>query len=303
MTAATEHNREGLDDYAVRWRWAEGAASGFTAVLRVKNEARNMPWVLPGLLRSVDRVVVIDNESSDGTADAARRVAADHHLGDRLHITDYPFAVARCGSEHLHTPADSVHSLAWFYNWSFAHVETRYGLKWDGDMLLTVEGEQVLRDLAWQLEGTDVVLPIPRIPVYVVSDDLAYLDVGFRHYEPCAWPNKPEYRFVKGFEWEVPVRPDDVPVTVFPTHICFEIKWLDADEFTNWTGQDFITSERAARKQRDWAVFHALRDGALPGGLVRVDRGDAPHVLEAVRRGRRTHWLEQAALATPVMTM
>jgi glycosyltransferase involved in cell wall biosynthesis len=301
MTPPTERNREGHDAYDVRWRWTRGAAaSGFTAVLRVKDEARNLPWILPGLLRAVDRVVVVDNASTDGTADVARHVAEAHGSGARLRVTDYPFAVARCGSEHLRTPADSVRSLTWFCNWSFAHVETRYGLKWDGDMLLTREGELILREHAWQLEATDVVLPIPRIPVYVVSDELAHLDVGFRHYEPCAWPNKPAYRFVKGFEWEVPVRPDDVPVTVLPSHICFEIKWLDRDEFTNWTGQDFMTSERATRKQRDWDVFPNLRRGTVPAGLVRVDRGDAHHLLEAVRTGRRVHWLEQAATATPM---
>jgi len=68
----------------------------------------------------------------------------------------------------------------------------------------------------------------------------------------------------------------DVPVTVFPTHICFEIKWLDADEFTNWTGHDFITSERATRKQRDWAVLE-------PHGQI-VTRG-APALKHMHYRG------------------
>jgi len=27
-----------------------------------------------------------------------------------------------------------VHSLTYFYNWSFSHVLTPYALKWDGDM-------------------------------------------------------------------------------------------------------------------------------------------------------------------------
>ena len=48
---------------------------------------------------------------------------------ERLEVRSYPFAVARCGEEHLGTSPDSVHSLVYFYNWSFSHVRTGYALK------------------------------------------------------------------------------------------------------------------------------------------------------------------------------
>src|SRR5215212_11355634 len=69
-------NREGLSEYAVRWNWVEDSSgSGFTAVLRVKDEARSLPWVLPGVLRCVERTIVVDNGSTDGTPEVAREVA------------------------------------------------------------------------------------------------------------------------------------------------------------------------------------------------------------------------------------
>ena len=43
--------------------------------MRVKNEARALPLTLPPLLRAVDRVVLIDNGSTDGTARVAREIA------------------------------------------------------------------------------------------------------------------------------------------------------------------------------------------------------------------------------------
>ena len=46
-----------------------------TSVLRVKNEARSLPWVLPPLFEAVQHVVVVDNQSDDGTPDVAREVA------------------------------------------------------------------------------------------------------------------------------------------------------------------------------------------------------------------------------------
>ena len=149
-------------------------------------EARGLPWVLPPLLKAVERVLVVDNGSTDGTADLAHRIASDENAADRLEVHSYPFAVARCGEEHLSTadtfavarcgpehlgtPAASVHSLAYFYNWSFSHVRTGYALKWDADMILTDGGSAALRDLEWQLEASQFVVKIPRYPLYVADE-------------------------------------------------------------------------------------------------------------------------------------
>src|SRR5437764_209418 len=129
-------NIEGLSDYDLGWSWAtdQRVDLGFTAVVRVKNESAPLPWILPPLLRAVDRVVLVDNGSTDDTIAVAKRAATEAGVPDGLDVRSYPFAVSRCGPEHLDTPADSVHSLTYFYNWSFSLVRTSYALKWDGDM-------------------------------------------------------------------------------------------------------------------------------------------------------------------------
>jgi Sulfotransferase family len=194
-------NLEGHTDFNVRWAWADGQVEpGFTAVVRVKNEARSLPWVLPSLLRAVERVVLLDNGSADGTTKVARRVADECGAADRLDVHAYPFPIARCGEEHLGTPAESVHSLAYFYNWSFSHVRTGYALKWDGDMVLADAAVRALRDLAWQLEASEVVVKVPRYPLYVVDERRAFVDLGLRNCEPWGWPNRPGYSFVEAME-------------------------------------------------------------------------------------------------------
>jgi hypothetical protein len=276
-------NREGLPEYEVRWNWVEDSSSGFTAVLRVKDEARSLPWVLPGVLRSVERVIVVDNGSTDGTPEVAREVAEGLGLGERLRVLSYPFAVSRCGPEHLWTYPDSVHSLTYFYNWSFSHVKTRYALKWDGDMVLTPEGEGVMRDLSWQLEGIDGTVKMGRYPVYVESERVAYVDLMRTPIEPWGWRNTPEHTFIKCFDWEHVRSVADYALQV-PNWVCFELKWLEADEFGHWSHTDFKVGINR-RKRREWELFHALKERAsLPEGVVRIASPEGLHVVEHLRR-------------------
>ena len=286
-------NREGHTDFNVRWAWAEAPPRrGFTAVVRVRDEAENLPWVLPPLLDAVAHVLLLDNGSADGSADVARRVARDAGAEERLDVRDYPFAVARCGDEHLGTPPDSVHSLTYFYNWSFAHVRTAYALKWDGDMVLTDAATTALRDLAWQLEAAELIVKVPRYPLYLVDDRHAFVDTALRNCEPWGWPNGPGYSFAKAIDWELPLWAADTPTLTLPDWGCVEVKRLDADEFGHWSHTDFDASARTQRKRREWEVFQVLAAGAAPPeGVVAVEAPAGVHVIDHVR----TRWLPRRA--------
>jgi Sulfotransferase family len=286
-------NLEGQTAFNVRWAWSEGKIEpGFTAVVRVKNEAESLPWVLPPLLRAVRRVLIVDNGSTDGTADVSRRVAEEAGALERLEMHDYPFSVARCGPDHLGTPAASLHSLAYFYNWSFSHVRTGYALKWDADMVLTDVAVDVLSDLAWQLEASQVIVKIPRYSLYVADDRHAFLDVGLTNCEPWAWPNRPGYSFVKAMEWEQPLWPAELPTIVLPAWSCLELKHLDADEFDHWSDTNFDATARTRRKRREWEVFRALAKGGEPGeDVVAVEAPENRHVIDYVR----STWLPEKA--------
>ena len=279
---AESGNREGFEEYNLHWNWVTGSSSsGFTAVMRVKNEARSLPFVLPHMLQAVEQVIVVDNDSSDGTPELAKSLAKKAGLEEKLRVLSYPFSVSRCGPEHLGTYPDSVHSLTYFYNWSFSQVKTRYALKWDGDMVLSPEGVRVLRDLSWQLEGTDATVKTRRSPVYVESESVAYVDLAPPPGELWGWRNTSDHTFIKCFDWEF-VRPWSDYLFQLPNWTCFELKWLDVDQFDHWSNTDFQTSHH--RKRREWKVNHALLDGAaLPEGVVRVESPDGKHVIEHLR--------------------
>ncbi|QBX55503.1 hypothetical protein EXE58_08590 [Nocardioides seonyuensis] len=282
---------EGLPEYDVTWPWSGGSREaltpGLTCVFRVRNEARNLPWVLPPILAAVDHVLLVDNLSDDDTADVARRVADECGAGDRLTVLDYPHQVARAGGEHLATPATSVHSLTHFYNWCFSHVRTTYSMKWDGDMVLTPEGSGILRDLSWQLQAAQVVVAMPRHPLTVVDESTGWLDLSLRFLEPWVYPMGPQSTFVKAFDWELREQPPGVERLVLQQGLCVEVKWLDADEYAHWRkdGVDF-TNTRLYRKLREFEVDEAIRNGRAEelGGLVKVTAPAGVHVIDHVSR-------------------
>lgn len=286
-------NLEGHAEYDVTWPWTRpgGLRTGSTAVLRVKDEAPSLPFVLPPLLRAMDAVLVVDNGSTDATADVTRATAERCGLADKLTLTSYPFTVSRAGAEHLATHELSVHSLSYFYNWCFAQVGTRYSFKWDGDMVLTSEGEASLADLAWQIGDVQSIIRVPRHGLYLDGDRHAYLDLGLRNAEEWGFPVGPDFVYTKAFEWEVRTTPKPVRSIGLPFGLCVELKYLDGDEFAHWTDpQSFATSFRNKRKRREWTVFNALQEGTVLPGVHEIHAPPGVHVVDHVTQA----WLPHA---------
>jgi hypothetical protein len=123
-------------------------------------------------------------------------------------------------------------------------------------------------------------------PLYIESADVAYFDTRLRNLEPWIYPMGPEYMYVKGFDWEIRGQAPDVRRVTMPPGLCFELKWLDTDEFAHWTDTDAFHPVRSPRKVREHEVFTALAEGRFTD-LVDVYRIEAPpgeHVIDHVAR-------------------
>jgi hypothetical protein len=149
-------------------------------------------------------------------------------------------------------------------------------------MVLTPEGERVIRDLAWQLEGIDGTVKIRRSPVYVESERVAYIDLARPPGELWGWRNVAEHTFVKCFDWEF-VRPRADYLLEIPDWVCFELKWLDQDQFGHWSDTGF-QKDYHQRKRREWELFHAVgKEDSLPAEVVRVESPEGVHVIDHLR--------------------
>ena len=110
---------------------------GISALLRIKNEEHSIKQVLLDCLNVFDEVVIVDNNSSDNTL----AIVEDVQFGmpeaaDKIKVYSYPFDVARCGLDNYLCPENSVHSLAYFYNFCLSKCRYSHVYKWDGDMFL-----------------------------------------------------------------------------------------------------------------------------------------------------------------------
>jgi glycosyltransferase involved in cell wall biosynthesis len=252
-------NSEGLADYdfvlrAKTWR------HGVSAMLRVKNEARKILSCLSSLIGAVDEVVVIDNASTDATVDLVRTFKHERDARNKVSLLSYPFTIARCGAEHRNTPADSVRSLVYYYNWCLSKCRCSYVFKIDADMVLLPEGVQKISALFNQLSPLVPTVVAPAVQtMYRAPDGRWFLANDEINCEPRIFPNTSAIRYHKGRHWEelrcgIPARRMN-----WNEVLIYELKDTSEDEFAHWTDTDFPT----ARKQKEWRNFNLVKSGDI----------------------------------------
>lgn len=263
-------------------------ALGVTAVLGPDPVATDLDHCLPPLLRAVETVMVVDHPTAEGrtgAADRARSVAADLGLAHRLRVLDYPFELSPPGRAHLDTPPDSVHSLVHFHNWAFSHVRTTYALRWDDSLVLTPGGEALLADFSWQVGRLDVTLRLPRHPLYVESDRVAYLDLARADDVQRGHPVASGYSYVKGFDRAMLRLPEHAGAHTLPAGSCLLLRHLDAGPPAApapTAGRSAPSSPDARRERHEADTVRAILSGRWRErpDLHRLEAPAGTHVVD-----------------------
>lgn len=251
-------NREGLSDYdfalcGKSWK------RGVSAMLRVKNEEHNILYCLSSILDVFDEVVLIDNGSTDATAELVRTFNARHDHGNKVLVFSYPFQIARCGGEHLATPEDSIHSLAYYYNWCLSRCRYAYVFKVDADMVVLPQSVRRMRALLRELSPfVPTVVKPPVQTTYRSPDGKWFLAKNDVHREPRLFPNTSAIHYCKGSVSEALACGIPARRSTWADVMIYELKDTSEDEFLHWTDTNFVTE----RKRREWENFNLVKSRA-----------------------------------------
>lgn len=106
---------------------------GLSAFLRCQNEEEYIVASILSSYRVFDEVVVVLNNSTDGTRALLEDLMTDH---PRIRLLEYPQRVAPAGVGYLEkVQAKPESSLASYYNWCLRQTRFSHVCKWDGDMI------------------------------------------------------------------------------------------------------------------------------------------------------------------------
>ncbi len=257
-------NLEGEADFNVRWGWAEGPPEPGIHRGRARQErgARAAVDAAAAAARGRPRVLV-DNGSTDGTAATWRARDRRGHGGGRRSrspATRSPSPAAATSTADAGGVGAQPRLLLQLVVRPRAHelraqMGRRHGPR--------RAGRAALRDLAWQLEGAEAIVRVPRIALYVADDRLGYRRPRAAQLRGVglAQPARLQLREGDGVG-AADVGPEARSVSL-PSW-CVELKFLDGDEFAHWSPTNFDASPRTARKRREQEVFRALAAGARP---------------------------------------
>ncbi len=246
-------NREGHTDYnfALPFR---NVKKGVSAMLRVKNEASKIDYVLASIYDLFNEIVIVDNNSDDDTVSIVKRFAATHDASNKIKLSQYPFQIARYGPESEQTPGNSVHSSSYFYNYCSSLCSYEFICKWDGDMIVIADARKRLRERLKQLNPRFCYMP-RGLTLYRMSDGRFVL-TDEMNYEVRFAPLSYRYVFmsVNQMEWwsvgkKLPSRP------ILNEAVFYELKFIDENEFAHWSTTEFPTD----RKRKEWANYQKLR--------------------------------------------
>lgn len=245
---------------------------GVSAMVRAKNEESKIGLCLESIYDAFDEIIFVDNASTDQTVLLVKEFVTRRDEKSKIRIFDYPFKVSRCGDEHFKTPENSVHSLAYYYNWALSKCSCAYICKWDADMVLAddIRGEfsEFLKQVSAR-RGRSAALPIQTL--YRDGNGQFFKAREEINQEVRVFPNVSSVNFTKARLFEVLSSPQPIEQLVFPKVCGYELKFTDQDEFSHWSTRSFETR----RKIREWANYTAIRERRIDEEIFESLGGEA----------------------------
>ena len=254
-----------------RFRFGFNRKKGISAMLRLKNEEANIKSVLMSCLKVFDEIVIIDNNSTDETMKIVASVRdINSSYAEKIKTFVYPFDIARCGHENYECPENSVHSLAFFYNYCLSLCEFSHVFKWDGDMILPdhmVSSFQAFKNRLFKKDALctpfSTVFGVPLgITVFRGHNGKNYFKASEVEAEPRLFENRSDVRFVKDILWERLFSSPSVKIIRSNQPLFVELKDVGQDEFSHWKVGGLGMGPRKRRELENFTQISRLTSQA-----------------------------------------
>ena len=233
---------------------------GVSAMLRIKNEEKNIRKVILSIADVFEEIIVVDNGSTDKTIEIIKEISSfNSFIEKKIKIYDYPFNVSRCGVENLNTDKNSLHSLAYFYNYALSKCNCEYVMKWDGDMILPKEMINEMNNFLNNIiNSRRHLLGIPKgITIFKAHNGVLYYKKDQYEAEIRIFKNITQNYFEKDILWERFQSNTDARLIQSANPIFIEYKDLNQNEFSHWSIDSLGMS---LRKRQELTNFKLLSD-------------------------------------------
>lgn len=235
-------------------------AKTISAVFRVKNEGLFLEAAVESILKSVDEIVIVDNQSTDLTLEVAKALQAKY--AGKVKVFTYEYSIARVGEDNLkeyNKDPKSPHLLSNFSNFAFEKGTMDFLLRWDGDMIANHAFHQMILEFKRGKSQT----------VYMKGCDISRnsrkIDsVGSRSFEPRLY--RRQFSSYKNVEiHEALDSPFAYSAFVYPDDTFIHLKFLKEDPFSNHSTElvdvrkaEMTELEEISQADKDLLMSHGI---------------------------------------------
>ena len=199
----------------------------FSAFWRLHNASDFLEKTVESHINLFDEIILANNNSTDNTEEICKKL--EKKYPDKIKFYNYPFEVYKIWTKKYKTcKENSIHSLAYYYNWTLSKTTYKYVIKLDDDHIII---ENKLKKIMNNIKNNwlDYFLQTPLLNIFKYKNKLSYSYNDIK--SSLAWLFW-DFGFLKVTEYTYFIKQKNAETLIFPYKIKTEkisflhLKWL-----------------------------------------------------------------------------